>query len=242
MANWFKIYETDLDETRMRFAMTQIPEVWPVWTRILMECCKHRSDSFKWGEKEQELFGFADSLKISIPIVNKAVSLLCEIEYIQLKGKTLKVLKWNEKQGDYLLRASQGYWKKYRESKKRTVIHGDSHIEERRGEEIRREEKDSERAVELPVGFPKSESVALGICALSAIPKEFVVDCWNKAMSRGGKDAKGVSILSFLHYVSRELKYDVERRSKEGAGATPKPAGQPTSDQRKIIESVQPMQ
>lgn len=137
MANWFKLYETDLDETRMRFALTKLPEAWPVWTGILMECCKHRKGTIRWGDNEQELFGFADRLKISIPKVNLAIAVLCEIEYIKKGVGVLNVLKWNEKQNDYLQRASRGYWKNHSEKKKVTVNNCDSHIEERRGEEKR---------------------------------------------------------------------------------------------------------
>jgi hypothetical protein len=137
MANWLKLYENDLDETRMRFALSKLPETWPVWTAILMECCKHRSDRFSWGKDEQELFGFSDRLKISIPKVNQAVSILCDIRYIKLEGGTLIALKWSEKQDDYLARKSRGYWKKRREIKNITVNHSESHIEERRGEEIK---------------------------------------------------------------------------------------------------------
>jgi uncharacterized phage protein (TIGR02220 family) len=146
MANWFKLYETDLDETRMRYAMSKLPEVWPVWTGILMECCKHRGDTIKWGKESHELFGFSDRLKISIPIVNQAISLLSEIHYIEKRGDCLRVLKWGEKQDDYLLRKSQGYWQKRREIKNVTVNHSESHIEERRGEEIKGEEKRGDKS------------------------------------------------------------------------------------------------
>lgn len=143
MANWFKLYETDLDETRMRFALTKLPEVWPVWTAILMECCKHRDANIPWGASDQELFGFADRLKISIPKVNEAINILCSIEYVKKSNGHLNVLKWNEKQDDYLARKSRGYWDKRKKSQCFTVKHekkSDSHIEERRGEEKREEE------------------------------------------------------------------------------------------------------
>lgn len=143
MANWFKLYETDLDETRMRFALTKLPEVWPVWTAILMECCKHRDANIRWGASDQELFGFADRLKISIPKVNEAINILCSIEYVKKSNGHLNVLKWNEKQDDYLARKSRGYWDKRKKSQCFTVKHEKksvSHIEERRGEE-KREEK-----------------------------------------------------------------------------------------------------
>lgn len=145
MANWFKLYETDLDESRLRYAMTQLPEIWPVWTGLLIECCKHRGATIRWGKNEQELFGFSDRLKISIGKVNSAIKLLESISYISLGDNDLKVLKWNEKQDDYLARKSRGYWTKRSEAKKLTVNHSDSHIEERRGEEIEIRREDTKR-------------------------------------------------------------------------------------------------
>lgn len=141
MANWFKIFEVDLDESRMRYALSKLPETWPVWTAVLIECCRHRAESFSWGNGEQELFGFSDRLKISIPKVNAAISLLCEIKYCELIDGKLKVLKWNEKQDDYLARKSRGYWEKRRENKDVTVNHSESHIEEKRGEEKKRDKR-----------------------------------------------------------------------------------------------------
>jgi hypothetical protein len=147
MADFFKIFTTDLDETRMRYAMSKLPETWPVWTAVLMECAKHKSDRFAWGASEHELFGFSDRLKISIQKVGEAVNLLIEIRYCELKDGMLIVLKWGEKQSDYLNRKSQGYWENRRKSHDShsdspciTVNHGKSRLEERRGEEIKGEE------------------------------------------------------------------------------------------------------
>ena len=185
MANWFKIFETDLDESRMRFALSRLPEVWPVWVAILMECCKHRSDSFSWGTDSQELFGFSDRLKISIPKVNEAVKLLCEIRYTKLdECGTLKVLKWSEKQDDYLARKSRGYWENRRESKKITVNHSESHIEERRGEDKKREREETPALSEIPSWnefWEFCQSPQCGIAAeWFAKDKYLSVDDWSK--------------------------------------------------------------
>lgn len=148
MANWFKLFECDLDETRMRYGMSKLPEVWPVWTALLMECCKHKSGIIPWESTEQQLFGFSERLKISIPKVNLAIQTLCEMEYCSIASGQLNVLKWNEKQDDYLHRKSQGYWDKRKASQCLTVNHGDSHIEERRGEESKGEyHKDTRSAL-----------------------------------------------------------------------------------------------
>lgn len=137
MSNWFKLYEGDADETRMRYAICKLAETWPVWTGLLMECCRSRSDTIRWGSNEQELFGFADRFKISIPKVNEAVNILCEIDYVERGENVLKVLKWSEKQDDYLTRKERGDYAK----KKPSPILSDNHrvypLEERRVEEIR---------------------------------------------------------------------------------------------------------
>jgi len=180
MADWFKIYETDLDESRLRYAMSKLPEVWPVWTGVLVECCKHRSDVISWGGQEQELFGFSDRLKISIPKVNAAIGLLVEIRYIEIIDNHIRVLKWGEKQDDYLARKSQGYWEKRREKKNLTVIHSDSHIEERRGDEKRVEEIEKREdmsatppAPPKPLRFQKPTLEAVKLeCAKIGLPED----------------------------------------------------------------------
>ena len=174
MANWFKLYETDLDETRMRYALTKLPEVWPVWTGILMECCKHRSQTLRWGENELELFGFSDRLRITIPKVNEAIRLLCEIDYIKRDNGTLFVVKWPEKQSDYMSRDAKGYWKKRKRSRRVTDIHSDSRIftargEERRGDEKRVENTSNGNSSVVAFKRPSIDEVKL-LAAKAALP------------------------------------------------------------------------
>ena len=144
MANWFKIYETDLDEKRLKYALNKLPEVGWVWIGILSECCKHRSDTIRWSQSEVDIFGFSDAMKVSIPKINHAIKILCEINYIEeIEGK-LRVIKWNEKQSEYNHRKQRGDYRRLSD----TI--GDSPLEERRGEEIRREEsRDVARAPEF---------------------------------------------------------------------------------------------
>lgn len=101
MADWFKLYENDLDETRLQWAIGTLSEVTPVWIGILSECCRHKSDTIRWGSNEIELFGFSRRLNISIPKVNESVNLLIRIDYIEKGENTLKVLKWTSKQSEY---------------------------------------------------------------------------------------------------------------------------------------------
>lgn len=74
--------------------------------------------------------------------------------------------------------------------------------------------------VELPAGFPDTQALAEKIAEVQGVPKDVAVDAWNKAMSRGGVDAKGQPIKSFGHYLRNELKYHQERIFKEKQNAT----------------------
>lgn len=101
MADWFKFYENDLDETRLQYAISKLPEVVSVWVGILSECCRHKSDTIRWGSNEIELFGFSRRLGVSIPKVNEGINLLVEIEYISKEKDTITVIKWASKQSEY---------------------------------------------------------------------------------------------------------------------------------------------
>ena len=101
MADWFKFYENDLDETRLQYAIAKLPEVVPVWVGILSECCRHKASTISWGKDEIELFGFSRRLNISIPKVNEAVNLLREIRYISTQDDHISVIKWAKKQSEY---------------------------------------------------------------------------------------------------------------------------------------------
>jgi hypothetical protein len=101
MADWFKFYENDLDETRLQYAISKLPEVIPVWVGILSEACRHKVGTVSWGSDEIELFGFSRRLGVSVPKVNEAVNLLVEIRYISKEADSITVLKWGEKQSEY---------------------------------------------------------------------------------------------------------------------------------------------
>ncbi len=68
--------------------------------------------------------------------------------------------------------------------------------------------------VELPPRFPatqdEAEVLAEGICL-----KDFAGKIWQKAMSRGGSDARGQPIRSWRHYLKAELNYETDRKERE---------------------------
>ncbi len=159
MADWFKFYETDLDETRLQYAISKLPEIVSVWVGILSVCCQDKSRTIRWGENEIELFGFSRRLGISIPKVNEAVRLLGEIDYIKLKDGKMTVTDWNSKQSEYCRKRPRAT-KKAPDSVRSVSGHTPDSVplEERRVEEIRKEEHYPEVngfPVRLPVKIPE---------------------------------------------------------------------------------------
>jgi hypothetical protein len=199
MANWFKIYETDLDESRLKYALNKLPEVGWVWIGILSECCKHRSDTIRWSDKLHEVFGFSDRLKVSIPKINEAVNVLVEIEYITVTGDRLKVLKWKEKQSEYNHRKERGDYQSIGESPIVSDKSVKSPLEERRGEENKGEEKEK-KVASLPKPRPSLEEVKLCV-AKTGLPETDAVWFWNKCEGNGWTNG-GKPIKSWAHTIA----------------------------------------
>jgi hypothetical protein len=76
----------------------------------------------------------------------------------------------------------------------------------------------------LPKGFPETEAEAKAHNMGIGCPEDFAVHTWRKVMSRGGKDAKGLMISSFPHYLATEWKYEQERRAKTKAAGGKAPS------------------
>lgn len=84
------------------------------------------------------------------------------------------------------------------------------------------------REVELPPSFPKTEAEARGHAAFVGCPDEFATKMWNKACSRGGRDAKDVPLRNFRAYLAIEWAYERERQAKNGST----PNHQETNEER----------
>lgn len=71
-------------------------------------------------------------------------------------------------------------------------------------------------------GFPGTIDSAVLQCSLLAIPREFVMHCFDKADSRGGLDARKIEIDNFPAHVRTEWKYEQDRigREKSNGGTT----------------------
>lgn len=78
-------------------------------------------------------------------------------------------------------------------------------------------------------GFPATADEALRQCSMLNIPPDFVTHCFEKGNSRGGKDARDISIVNFQSYVTIEWKYE---RDKIGRGV-PGSSGQKGFDRNK---------
>jgi hypothetical protein len=82
----------------------------------------------------------------------------------------------------------------------------------------RRTEEDVEipaRDVEPHSSFPKTEADAVTIGNMNAVPADFARHTYDKALSRGGCDAKGQPVRNFGAYLRTEWKYERQRMEKE---------------------------
>lgn len=169
MADWFKFYENDLDETRLQYAISKLPEVVSVWVGLLSECCRHKSNCISWGADEIELFGFSRRLNISIPKVNEAINLLLEIRYISSTDSHIAVIKWDKKQSEYCQKLTKHQnqagdqnpnRKKTPDSVPTVSRHTPDSVgqEERRGEEKRTEEREERGSSPAPESYAEIPS------------------------------------------------------------------------------------
>lgn len=214
MANWFKIYETDLDEKRLKYALNKLPEVGWVWVNILSECCKHRSDTIRYSPSGCDILGFSDAIKVSVGKINEAVNILAEIEYIQIGEGRITVNKWESKQSEYNHRKSRGDYRIISD----TI--GDYPLEERRGEDKRGEGEPpaSEDLPELP-----TVEQAITQTMTAGIPEDFTRYVYDDWSSRQGKDAGGVLVKFLPYVVKRWTREQVEWKAKTHKGRKDSP-------------------
>lgn len=104
MADWFKLHENWFTEPRLQWAIKDQPNVVQTWLWCLTECCRTKSDTIGLHSEDYEMLGIQQLLNISPGIFNSALKLLAKIKYIEIDeaAKTIKVLKWNDFQSDYL--------------------------------------------------------------------------------------------------------------------------------------------
>jgi uncharacterized protein YdaU (DUF1376 family) len=71
------------------------------------------------------------------------------------------------------------------------------------------------RVVEPLPNFPKSEAEAVNHAMRCAAPPEFIKTVWNKAMSRGGCDAKDIPVRNWSNYIATEWSYEQGRMERD---------------------------
>jgi len=223
---WFKVHDTFFSDHRLRFCMEIERDTGLILLWCLARCCSERSNKFKWSGTEPECRGLAGTLCIATADENQiegCLTLLADAGFIIRSKDSIEVVDWQRNQSDYLARKNYFAARK----NKSTVQHGYSPCStdnngaahtERRGEERRREENISgaiqgkELQGERDCAFPASEKEACEHAAFAGVPNNFAISTWNKAMSRGRRDAKGNEIMSFRHYLKIEWTYEQERR------------------------------
>lgn len=141
MADWFKVYETDLDDPRLQWAMGTNPNCAIVFIFLLCRCCHFKSNTIPWN-KDLDFLTMASTLKMSGPNANDALRMLEHIEFITISGGSLLVSHWNDRQSDYMNRRDY-YRERYKKQKDFTVKSVNSH----RGEEKRKEESTERRKI-----------------------------------------------------------------------------------------------
>lgn len=67
-------------------------------------------------------------------------------------------------------------------------------------------------------GFPVTVDDAVAQCGLTAATREFILQCFDLAASRGGKDAKGNVIEDFPAYVRISQTYERSRKAEQNNG------------------------
>jgi len=168
MADWFKVYETDLDDPRLQWAMGTNPNCGIVFFFLLCRCCHFKSSTIPWN-KDLDFLTMASTLKISGPNANDALRMLEHIEFITITKDSLEVANWDIRQSDYMNR--KRYYKERYEKNKEFHCEKREKCEftQRRGEEIRLKEKNQTRKV----GNGKPLSGERTFVATGEMPQEY---------------------------------------------------------------------
>lgn len=103
MADWFKVYETDLDDELLQWAMTEQPCTGIVYFALLSKCCKEHNQSMPWST-DCALLALSNKVHFGVGLVNDALSLLQRIGMISISGGVLTVNNWCSRQSEYCQR------------------------------------------------------------------------------------------------------------------------------------------
>lgn len=143
MSDWCKLYDNDLTDIRMQWAMNSNPHVAIAYVYLLTLCCTHKSGTIPW-DPDVDFLALGSAMRISGPLANDAIRMLEHIEKIHVENKRLTVVGWTERQSDYLNRKPY-FQKRYQESK---GVHSEKsenceiHTEEKRVDKKRNKKGD----------------------------------------------------------------------------------------------------
>lgn len=198
MADWFKFYETDLDDERLQWAMGEQPHVAIVLVTIKSRCCRDKSGTLPWTGRDFELFALANKVHISPPIAQQCLSLLETIEAIRIHNGMIEVLDWKEIQSEYCQKKSKGC----PDSVPTVSRHSPDIVglEERRGDKSRVEDRRESNASLLTVLFSEWNKLpGVPQCLLisdkrrrsleARLQEPFFVANWKEAMQRVSSSA-----------------------------------------------------
>lgn len=76
---------------------------------------------------------------------------------------------------------------------------------------------ETEAQVDFPPGFPATVIEAIRVSSTLGLPEQFVIDTWNKAAGRGGRDARDVPIRRWVNYLQTEYGYAKSRNGETAA-------------------------
>lgn len=167
MADWFRFYENAIDEPRFATAISEVPEVLPVFVLLLSEHCRNKSGRIAWTGDEYELRGLARKVGLTVERFKAALGLLEAIHYITLADGKLTTPGWSSLQSDYCQRRTRlqnqegdnHHTAKTPNTVRTLSEHSPDSVpqEERRGEEKRIKKRVPAQRLQLaPVAIPAS--------------------------------------------------------------------------------------
>jgi len=106
MADWCKLYETDLDDYRFQAIVQKNHHVIAVWFWILTECTKSKSEFVSFDFNEFSLAGISWKLRIEVNQFQESLNLLDSIKFITLSSGGFVNNFWESRQSDYCRKKS----------------------------------------------------------------------------------------------------------------------------------------
>jgi hypothetical protein len=116
MANWFKVYETDLDDSKFQLLVDENPTVIPVWFWILTECAKFKDGviEFKFEPRYFRMIG--KKINQDSACISEALNALHKDGFIILGENSIELMGWESRQSEFMRKQKGKEIKKVKES------------------------------------------------------------------------------------------------------------------------------